>query len=320
MNNMKKTKGPGKSQRKGISLIELFDIFPDEKAARQWLEEVRWPSGEQYCPHCGCTDRIKPVPNDKPMPYRCSDCRKYFSVRTGTCMERSHISLQKWVIAMYLLHTNLKGVAAMKLKRDLKISYPSSWFLAHRIRESWREGRNLFSGTTEVDETYIGGKEKNKRFSKKLKSGRGPVGKTAVVGAKNRDSNQVKAKVVDRTTKDNLQGFVRDRVNPGSTVYTDEHRSYFGLHGDYRHKAVQHKIKQFVEGQAHTNGIESFWSLLKRGYTGTYHRMSPKHLQRYIDEFSGRHNARLLNTIDQMALLFRGMIGKRLMYRDLIAD
>ena len=234
-------------------------------------------------------------------------------------MERSHISLRKWVIAIYLLHTNLKGVSSMKLMRDLKISQPSAWFLAHRIRESWKDGHGLFHGTTEIDETFIGGKERNKHNSKKLKSGRGPVGKAIVVGAKNRESNQVSAAVVSSRSREDLEGFIADRVALDSTVYTDDHKSYNRISTAFHHNTVCHSAKQYVDGMAHTNGIESFWSMLKRGYYGTYHRMSAKHLQRYVNEFSGRHNVRMLNTIDQMALLFSGMIGKRLTYKELIS-
>ena len=138
-------------------------------------------------------------------------------------------------------------------------------------------------------------------------------------GAKDRKTNQIDAAVVSSTSQPHLQGFIYDLVEPGSTVYTDEHRSYFGLRGDYRHKAVQHKIKQYVDGQAHTNGIESFWALLKRGYYGTYHRMSPAHLQRYINEFAGRHNLRCLDTIRQMGTMVQRMEGKQLRYIDLTA-
>ena len=156
---MSKKKAPGKSHRQGLSLTELFEMFPNESAAREWLEDVRWPKGERYCPHCVVEGRSASVPNEKPMPYRCADCKKYFSVRTGTIMERSHIPLNKWVIALYLMGTNLKGVSSMKLHRDLKITQKSAWYMAHRIRDSWAEGHDLFQGSVEVDESYFGGKE-----------------------------------------------------------------------------------------------------------------------------------------------------------------
>lgn len=220
-----KKKAPGKSHRKGLSLTELFEKFPNEQAARIWLEDIRWPDGERYCPHCGAMGTTKAVPNEKPMPYRCSDCKSYFSVRTGTIMERSHIPLNKWVIALYLMGTHLKGVSSMKLHRDLKITQKSAWFMAHRIRESWKEGHGLFMGPVEVDETYMGGKERNKHLSKRVHAGRGPVGKTAVVGIKDRETNQVSATVVEHTDKDTLQGFVADQVEllePMSTRMTIE--------------------------------------------------------------------------------------------------
>lgn len=313
-------KAPGRSHREGITIIELFRMFPDDAAAEKWFEAQRWPDGRRFCPECGSLNYAH-VKNSKPMPYRCRDCRSHFSVRKGTVMQGSPLGLQLWVIAIYMMTTGIKGTSSMKLHRELGITQKTAWYLMQRIREGFLEGVDKpMPGPVEVDETYIGGKRKNMSNAKRrmLKNtGRGPVGKVAVVGAKDRATKRVAAQVVDSTDGATLQGFVAHNAGSEAMVYTDDASAYKGIPN--RHETVKHTVKEFVRGQAHTNGIESFWALFKRGYVGTFHQMSKKHLHRYVREFAGRHNIRDLDTLEQMAYLSRGMVGKRLRYEELIS-
>ena len=308
--------GLGKAHREGIGLMELADLFPDEQAARAWFEEQRWPDGA-HCPHCGSA-RVSAVASGKPMPWRCRDCRKHFSVRTGTVMAESKLPLRKWAFAVYLCATSLKSVSSMKLHRDLNITQKSAWFLAHRIREAFEAEGGLFAGPVEVDETYMGGKRKNMPKAKRgTLEGRGAVGKVAVAGAKDRATKRVSAAVVPATDGVTLQGFVRARTEAGAKVYTDDARAYRGMPG-FDHEAVKHSVGEYARGMAHANGMESFRAMLKRGYHGAFHHFSARRMQRCVNEFAARQGLWERDTVDMMGAVVARMIGRRLTCRQLI--
>lgn len=302
--------------------MDVTNLFPTEDAAREWFEEVRW-GGEPVCAKCGSLN-VQSGAKHPSMTHRCRDCRKFFSVKTDTAMQSSKLGLRIWGIAIYLLSTELQGRASMnlhRLHRDLGISRKAAWHLAHRLREAWDDGRvNLFSGPVEVDETYVGGLGKNKHAKDKLNAGRGPVGKTAGVGAKDRETNRVAARAIESVDGDTLNIFVDSHTNREAEVYTDGSTAYKGREN---HEAVAHSAGEYVrylEGKTvYTNGMESFRSMLKRAHKGTFHRLPLKHFQRYVNEFFGRHNVRELDTIDQMRLMAKELEGKRLWFRDLTA-
>ncbi len=310
--------GPGKAYRKGLSLIEITKMFPDEKTARRWFEKQRWPQGP-YCPQCGSFN-VQSNAKHKTQTHRCRECKKspFFSVRKGTVMEGSNLGLQVWAIAIFVFTTGIKGTSSMKLHRDLAITYKSAWHLAHRLRKAFETETPEFAGPVEVDEAYFGGIESNKHASKKTHPGGGVGGKVAVVGIKDQDTGQVHAEVTESTGGEALQGFIHKHTESGATVYTDDHKAYSNMQG-VKHETVKHSVGEYVNEQATTNGVESFWALMKRGYHGIYHHWSEKHMGRYIDEFEGRYNTRSLDTIDQMRLIAMGMGGKRLKYNDLVA-
>ena len=254
---------PGRAHREGMTLVELMERFPDEDTAREWFESVIWPT-ERCCTRCGSTNTH--VASHATMPYRCRDCRKYFSAKTGGALERSKVTYRQWAIAIYLSVTNLKGVASMKLYRDIGVTQKTAWFMMHRLREAWAWGPETFEGPVEADETHIGGKRKNMHAKRRKQfDGRGAKGKQPVAGVKDRATKRVRARVVPDTKQATLHAFVEAHRKPGAKLYTDESRSYDGL--DNR-ESVKHGAREYVRGMAHTNGMESFWGMLKRGTWG----------------------------------------------------
>ena len=303
--------------RQKLSLRRILNLFPDDQTAETWFIQARWSEGIQ-CPLCeskAVTERTT-----KRRSWRCKECRKDFSTRTGTLMQSSNLSFQTWAIAIYLLTTNVKGVASTKLGSDLNVTQKTAWHLAMRIRETYQDRTpKQLSGTVEVDETYIGGKDRNKHAQKQTQDGRAYGVKHAVVGMKSRKTKTITAQVIDPVSAITLQGFAKTHTETGQQVYTDQHRGYHGLRKDgFDLTQVNHSVKEYVRDMAHTNGIESFWALLKRGYYGTHHFMSPQHLGRYVTEFAGRHNRRPLDTLKHMTILAQRMAGKQFPYKTLV--
>lgn len=302
------------------SIMQLLDKFPDEAACIEHLAALRWPDGP-VCQHCGSTRRFSRIARHHL--WRCGDCKRDFSVRKNTAFEESRLPLRKWFAAIWLVSTHRKGIPSTQLAREIGVSQKTAWFMLGRLREITAAMNDLvgvISGIVEADETYFGGKSKNMhaRDRERRIKGRGPSGKAAVVGAVSRDGIAV-AQPVPSADSRHLQAFVRQNVEAGSVLMTDGNPAYDALSGVYEHHVVQHSVGEYVRGMAHTNGVESFWSLLKRGYVGVFHHMSAKHLHRYVDEFAARWNMGKAPGSVRVDALLRNAVGVRLTWADLVA-
>lgn len=306
------------NDRVTISTYEFMRRFPTEREARAYIEDCRW-SQNPTCPKCRATNRIQTRKIEGY--YRCLACKSDFTVRTGTIFERSHVPLDKWLYAIYLLVTARKGISSLQLSKEIGVTQKTAWFMLARLRKACGNGDDvLLSGIVEADETFLGGKEANKHESKKHHAGRGSVGKTPVLGMRER-GGMTKAVVVEKVDGNTIKGFVEGQIIPGSDLYTDEHAAYRSVVG-LNHQSVNHSAKQYVDGMAYTNGIESVWAVLKRGFYGTYHHFTRKHTQGYVDEFTFRLNEGDVRemTMGRIDALLDKSVGVRLTYAGLVGQ
>lgn len=299
------------------TLPQLFDYFKDERTCLDYLEQQRW-AGNVTCPFCGSE---KPYNTDRGYKCRNKDCHKKFTAKVGTIYENSKISLRTWFGAIYLCTAHKKGISSCQLARDLGITQKTAWFVLHRIREMLKEkAPKMVRTEVQVDETYVGGKETNKHASKKGKKrqGRCEDGKTPVFGIYEKEGT-VMVKVLPLVSRKQVQKIISERIEKESTMVSDAFiiYGYLAKENEYKHVVVNHKNGEYVKDGYHTNGIENFWSQLKRGIIGIYHQVSPEHLQRYCDEFAARYNTRKIKDHERFQQVIQGSEG-RLKYNQLI--
>lgn len=298
------------------TLANLTAFIADEDTARQLLESLRWPNGAA-CPHCGGDNPYKLTPkatSKKPGRkglYKCRACRKQFTVRVGTIFEDSHIPISKWLMAIHLLCASKKSMSAHQLHRMLGITYRAAWFMAHRLRHAMKDDAMGLSGIVEVDETYVGGPRRRRVGRPGPKD---PV-KTPIIALVER-GGRVRAFPLDRVTSGNVQKHLREIVAKGARVVTDELNVYDATGMTYKHDTIKHNDGKYVRGDVHTNTVEGFFGLLKRGIIGSFHHVSKGHLARYIDEFAFRYNNRTISDGVRAGLLIAQTEGKRLTYKE----
>jgi transposase-like protein len=293
------------------TLIEAIRYFSDQNVCVEFVARLRWPAGP-VCPRCGGTEHSNLTTRRV---WKCKACKKQFSVKVGTIFEDSPLGLDKWLPSVWLIANSKNGISSHELGRALGITQKSAWFMLHRIRLAMQTGSfEKFAGTVEVDETFIGGKARNmhKYIRARKITGTGGKDKTIVTGVLNR-GGEVRATVVSDRTRATLQGQVRQHVAPGATVYTDALESYSGLRGEFTHETVDH-AEEYVRGQVHTNGVENFWALVKRGLHGTYVSVEPFHLFRYLDERVFTYNMRDLTDLGRFTAVLDAVTGRRLTY------
>ncbi len=269
-----------------MNIVSVYKRFPRQVDCLEYLEEVRWKS-QPKCPYCQSTN-VTPMPKESR--HHCNNCNTSFSVTVGTIFHKTKIDLQKWFLAITIILNAKKGVSARQLARDLEVNKNTAWYMAMRIRKAMTDDRELLEGIVEVDETYVGGKKRRGEDGGPAKRGRG-TSKTPVVGAIERDG-KVRAKVVKNVSAKTLMSMIRENIDVSTaTVITDEFTGYLPISKFVKHQTINHS-KWYSDGDIHTNNIEGFWALLKRGLVGQYHKVSIRHLQKYVDEFCYRHNNR----------------------------
>jgi len=295
------------------TLLEAVAYFADERAAWTCVVNRRWPDGKATCPRCD-SEKVRII--ESRMIWRCNGCGRQFSAKIGTIFEDSPIPFSKWLPAIWLITNAKNGISSCELARALGVTQKTAWFMLHRVRLAFTSGTiEKLSGHVESDETFVGGLESNKHESRKLNAGRGSVGKAVVWGALEREGRIV-ADVVPDTKAHTLRSQVFGHVQRGASLYTDAHGGYTGLGSTFAHQIIDHAVS-YVEGQVHTNGIENFWSLLKRTIKGTYVSVEHFHLFRYLDEQVWRFNQRTLTDGQRFTRVLSQVFGRRLTYAEL---